>query len=217
MPSRTVAPAERASRSFGGSSSTTTTATTSSTTRSSQDSAYDALFDELKALEEAHPELVSPDSPTQRVGAPPAEGFPKVAAPLADGLAREGDDPRGAREVGRRRPQAARHGRAGRVRARAEDRRLGGVARLRGRRARARSDAGRRRARRGRDRQPPHHRGDPAADALATARRRRCAPRCAARSTSHSPGSRASTRHSSPPDESPRRTRATPRQARCGS
>jgi DNA ligase (NAD+) len=42
------------------------------------DSAYDALFDELKALEEAHPELVTPDSPTQRVGATPAAGFRKV-------------------------------------------------------------------------------------------------------------------------------------------
>ncbi len=42
------------------------------------DAAYDVLFDELKALEEANPELVTPDSPTQRVGAPPAEGFRKV-------------------------------------------------------------------------------------------------------------------------------------------
>jgi len=43
------------------------------------DAAYDALYDELKALEEEHPDLVTPDSPTQRVGAPPAEGFRKVA------------------------------------------------------------------------------------------------------------------------------------------
>ncbi len=42
------------------------------------DAAYDALFDELKALEEANPGLVAPESPTQRVGAPPAEGFRKV-------------------------------------------------------------------------------------------------------------------------------------------
>ena len=42
------------------------------------DAAYDTLYDELKALEEAHPELVTADSPTQRVGAPPAEGFRKV-------------------------------------------------------------------------------------------------------------------------------------------
>src|SRR5689334_23860904 len=33
-----------------------------------EDAAYDALFDELVALEEEHPELVTPDSPTRRVG-----------------------------------------------------------------------------------------------------------------------------------------------------
>jgi DNA ligase (NAD+) len=42
------------------------------------DAGYDALFDELKELEDAHPDLVTPDSPTQRVGAPPAAGFHKV-------------------------------------------------------------------------------------------------------------------------------------------
>jgi DNA ligase (NAD+) len=42
------------------------------------DAAYDALYDELVALEEADPELVMPDSPTQRVGAPPSDKFRKV-------------------------------------------------------------------------------------------------------------------------------------------
>ncbi|HET7571683.1 MAG TPA: NAD-dependent DNA ligase LigA [Gaiellaceae bacterium] len=42
------------------------------------DAAYDALYDELVALEQAHPELVTPDSPTQRVGAPPSAKFEKV-------------------------------------------------------------------------------------------------------------------------------------------
>jgi DNA ligase (NAD+) len=42
------------------------------------DSAFDTLFDELEELEEAHPELVTPDSPTQRVGGAPAAGFTKV-------------------------------------------------------------------------------------------------------------------------------------------
>jgi DNA ligase (NAD+) len=42
------------------------------------DAAYDALYDELTTLESDHPELVTPDSPTQRVGAPPADGFRKV-------------------------------------------------------------------------------------------------------------------------------------------
>ena len=41
--------------------------------------AYDALMNELKRIEAAHPELVTPDSPTQRVGGKPAEGFRKVA------------------------------------------------------------------------------------------------------------------------------------------
>ncbi len=43
-----------------------------------EDTAYDALFDELLALEDEHPELVTPDSPTQRVGAPSSERFRKV-------------------------------------------------------------------------------------------------------------------------------------------
>ncbi len=42
------------------------------------DGEYDALFRRLKALEEAHPELVTPDSPTQRVGAEPREDLPTV-------------------------------------------------------------------------------------------------------------------------------------------
>ena len=44
------------------------------------DAEYDALFRELKELEARHPELVTPDSPTQRVGAPLPEGlgFEKV-------------------------------------------------------------------------------------------------------------------------------------------
>ena len=42
------------------------------------DSAYDVLYDELSALEADHPELVTPDSPTQRVGGAPAGGFTKV-------------------------------------------------------------------------------------------------------------------------------------------
>ena len=42
------------------------------------DAEYDALMNELKKLEAEHPELVTPDSPTQRVGGKPAEGFQKV-------------------------------------------------------------------------------------------------------------------------------------------
>jgi DNA ligase (NAD+) len=43
------------------------------------DAQYDALFNELRALEREHPELVTPDSPTQRVGGKPKDGFAKVA------------------------------------------------------------------------------------------------------------------------------------------
>ncbi len=39
------------------------------------DSVYDGLYRELLALEAAHPELITPDSPSQRVGAEPAAGF----------------------------------------------------------------------------------------------------------------------------------------------
>src|SRR5262249_59510936 len=39
------------------------------------DAAYDRAYDELVALEQEHPELVTPDSPTQRVGAPASARF----------------------------------------------------------------------------------------------------------------------------------------------
>ncbi len=42
------------------------------------DDDYDALLDELRAIEGAHPELVTSDSPTQRVGGEPVSGLPKV-------------------------------------------------------------------------------------------------------------------------------------------
>ncbi|MGH2379452.1 MAG: NAD-dependent DNA ligase LigA, partial [Candidatus Limnocylindria bacterium] len=42
------------------------------------DEQYDGLLRELLRLEEAHPELVTPESPTQRVGAPPSERFKPV-------------------------------------------------------------------------------------------------------------------------------------------
>ena len=41
------------------------------------DREYDGLIEELRQLEEKHPELVTPDSPTQRVGGRPVEGFPE--------------------------------------------------------------------------------------------------------------------------------------------
>ena len=43
------------------------------------DAQYDRLMKQLRVLEEAHPALVTPDSPTQRVGGKPKAGFAKVA------------------------------------------------------------------------------------------------------------------------------------------
>jgi DNA ligase (NAD+) len=42
------------------------------------DEVYDRLYDELVKLEEEHPELITQESPTQRVGAPPSDRFQKV-------------------------------------------------------------------------------------------------------------------------------------------
>ncbi|HSK77278.1 MAG TPA: NAD-dependent DNA ligase LigA, partial [Thermoanaerobaculia bacterium] len=48
------------------------------------DEQYDKLYRELVALEEKHPELVTPDSPTQRVAGAPLDSFPTIehAAPM---------------------------------------------------------------------------------------------------------------------------------------
>ena len=58
------------------------------------DSEYDALKRRLQALEDLHPDLARPDSPTRRVGAAPSEGFGKVThaqrmMSLANGFTRE--------------------------------------------------------------------------------------------------------------------------------
>ncbi len=45
------------------------------------DAQFDRLFDELLELERKYPELETPDSPTQRVGAPPSDAFEKVDHP----------------------------------------------------------------------------------------------------------------------------------------
>ncbi|MBN1890559.1 MAG: NAD-dependent DNA ligase LigA [Thermoflexales bacterium] len=61
------------------------------------DAEYDQLMVELRRLEAEHPHLVSPDSPTQRVGAQPSDKFAKVAHPkpiLSLGNAFSADDVR---------------------------------------------------------------------------------------------------------------------------
>ncbi len=47
------------------------------------DAEYDRLMVELQSLEEAHPDLITPDSPTQRVGAQPVSGFDSVRHAVA--------------------------------------------------------------------------------------------------------------------------------------
>lgn len=47
-----------------------------------EDAAYDEMFHELRLLEEQHPELLTADSPTQRVGAAPLDGFDTVTHAL---------------------------------------------------------------------------------------------------------------------------------------
>ena len=42
------------------------------------DHEYDKLYKKLKDLEAAHPDLITADSPTQRVGGKPSQGFPVV-------------------------------------------------------------------------------------------------------------------------------------------
>ncbi len=59
------------------------------------DDAYDKLLDELRAIETEHPELVTPDSPTQRTGGEPVSDLEKVRHPqamLSLGNARSADE-----------------------------------------------------------------------------------------------------------------------------
>ncbi len=53
------------------------------------DREFDRLLEELQKIEKEHPELVTPDSPTQRVGGAPIEGFVQVAPSRADALDRQ--------------------------------------------------------------------------------------------------------------------------------
>ncbi len=108
------------------------------------DAEYDRLYRELAQLEAAHPELVTPDSPTQGPGGRRAEAFRARRAPGRDALARQrASAGRPPRVRGADPPRAAR--RAIRVRLRAQDRRAGRGAPLRARPVRPRRDARRRR------------------------------------------------------------------------
>jgi len=63
------------------------------------DAEYDRLFRELQALEAAHPQLISPDSPTQRVGGKPLPGFAPVrhVVPMLSIRTETDTEPSGAR------------------------------------------------------------------------------------------------------------------------
>ena len=63
------------------------------------DAEYDRLFRELQALEAAHPELLTPDSPTQRVGGQVLDGFTPVrhAVPMLSINTETDTEPSGAR------------------------------------------------------------------------------------------------------------------------
>ena len=119
------------------------------------DREFDKLLDELKQIEAEHPDLVTPDSPTQRVGGAPIDEFKSVRHrhPMLsiDNTYNADELPRRFRQE---HPQIAqRRGRD--VRRRTQDRRRGNFAHLRGWIADSRSHPRRRRARRRCHAQPP--------------------------------------------------------------
>ena len=181
------------------------------------DSAYDALFDELQALEAEHPELVTPDSPTQRVGAPPAEGFRKVEhlSPMGslekvttrEALEKWADDVR--KRLGTDEPVAYV----------LEPKIDGSAVSLVYEQRRSRPGATRGDGERGEDVTVNLRTIEaiPLRMRAPDGTRRLRASRCAERSTSRSRASPASTRRSSPQGRSPHRTLAMRPRARSGS
>jgi hypothetical protein len=102
------------------------------------DAEYDRLFQELQALEAAHPELLTPDSPTQRVGGKVLDGLVPVRHRGAHAVIAPKPTPRPAARRGLRCPGARElglAGPAGRVRGRTQVRRPGHQPALRRRRA----------------------------------------------------------------------------------
>ena len=119
------------------------------------DREYDRLMKRLEAIEAEHPELVTPDSPTQRVGGEPLDAFATVthAVPMLSIENTYNFDE--VREWDARVRKGLNRRRAGPLRRRAEGRRRGRLAPLRGRQVRPGRDPRRRRARRRRHGQPP--------------------------------------------------------------
>ena len=181
------------------------------------DAEYDRLMRRLQEIEGEHPELVTADSPTQRVGAAKLEAFREVrhAKPMLsldnvfDDAELEAFDKRT-----RDRLERCRHlGRARNVLGRAEARWRGHQLALREGRARVRRDARRRHDGRGRHPQRPH---DPL-DSAAPARLRNCrrSSKSAAKSSCRAPDSSSSTSARSSAAKRRSSIRATPRPAAC--
>ena len=133
------------------------------------DTEYDALFRELRALEEAHPELVTPDSPTQRVGGEPLAAFGEVRhlEPMLS-LANAKDPGELAAWHARVMKLVAEAGfdrGGGALLDGAQDRWAGGQPALRGGAVRHRCHSGQRDRGRGRHAEPADHRGAAPGDA----------------------------------------------------
>ena len=86
---------------------TTTTNTSSRRRRRSATSSMTRKLVRLKSLEAAHPEWITADSPTQRVGGAPVEGLTPVETPHPDAFDRQYLQHRGSQEVRRTDGQAA--------------------------------------------------------------------------------------------------------------
>ena len=119
------------------------------------DAEYDELIRELRALEDAFPELITPDSPTQRVGGSACRPLRAGHPPGADAFPRQRVLGRGARRLGRACDARPRRG-ARRIRVRAEDRRRRVRAHVRARGVGPGRHARRRPCGRGHHRERPH-------------------------------------------------------------
>ena len=153
------------------------------------DAEFDELYRELEAIEDAHPSLVTPDSPTQQVGAPRDTAFPPFRHPepmlsLDNAFSREELVEWAAR---------VRRGLAGgaevQLGVRAQDRRHGDQPRLPGRRAGHRRDPRATARWGGRHGPGADHRRRPVPPRRSTTRRRwsRSAARCTTRWTTSRP------------------------------
>ena len=126
------------------------------------DREYDRLMDRLMELEAAHPELVTPDSPSRRVGGAPLAEFATVAHSVPMLSIDNTYNYDEVREWDARVRRGLNKGEAVKLRRRAQGRRRGRLAAVRGGRVRPGSDPRRRRAGRRHHGQPADRPRDPA-------------------------------------------------------